>query len=123
MVEALGIETPDTSSPCVVLSGEKVPERATQDDARRREVSALSAPGDPVEAALAQALGRAAEAGRFDVVAQLAREVEARRLARATSSCWTRSGAWRGHLARGPTCSHGQPPSTGSVALTTVADG
>jgi len=38
-------------------------------------------PADPVEAALAHALTKAAEAGRFDVVAQLARELEARRLA------------------------------------------
>jgi len=37
---------------------------------------------DPVEAALADALTRAAAAARFDVVAQLARELEARRLAR-----------------------------------------
>ena len=36
-----------------------------------------------VEAADARALGAAAAAGRFDVVAQLARELEARRLARA----------------------------------------
>ena len=36
---------------------------------------------DPVEAALALALTEAAKAGRFDVVAQLARELEARRLA------------------------------------------
>ncbi len=36
-----------------------------------------------IEAALVAALSRAAEAGRFDVVAQLARELEARRLARA----------------------------------------
>ncbi len=36
----------------------------------------------PVEAALAAALGGAAAAGRFDVVAQLARELEARRMAR-----------------------------------------
>jgi hypothetical protein len=37
---------------------------------------------DPVEAALAKALEGAAAAGRFDVVAQLAKELEARRLAR-----------------------------------------
>lgn len=37
---------------------------------------------DQVEAALARALERASAAGRFDVVAQLARELEARRLAR-----------------------------------------
>ena len=52
----------------------------TKGDTKRREVSALSAPGNPVELALSQALYRAAEAGRFDVVAQLARELEARRL-------------------------------------------
>jgi hypothetical protein len=34
---------------------------------------------DPVEAVLAKALGEAAAAGRFDVVGQLARELEARR--------------------------------------------
>jgi hypothetical protein len=36
---------------------------------------------DPVEVALAKALEGATVAGRFDVVAQLARELEARRLA------------------------------------------
>jgi hypothetical protein len=41
--------------------------------------------GDPVEFELARALGKAADAGRFDVVAQLARELEARRLARLTN--------------------------------------
>jgi hypothetical protein len=40
---------------------------------------------DPVEFELARALGRAADAGRFDVVAQLAKELEARRLARLTN--------------------------------------
>ena len=38
---------------------------------------------DAVEEALAKALAAAVEASRFDVVAQLARELEARRLARA----------------------------------------
>ena len=37
-------------------------------------------PGDAVEAALASALTKAAEAGRFDVVALLANELAARRL-------------------------------------------
>jgi hypothetical protein len=41
------------------------------------------ASGDEVERVLARALAQASEAGRFDVVAQLARELEARRLARA----------------------------------------
>jgi hypothetical protein len=36
-----------------------------------------------VEQAIARALAQAGDAGRFDVVAQLARELEARRLARA----------------------------------------
>jgi hypothetical protein len=35
--------------------------------------------GDPVEVALAAALDGAAKAGRWDVVARLARELEARR--------------------------------------------
>jgi hypothetical protein len=35
---------------------------------------------DPLESALAVALTEAAKAGRFDVVAQLAKELEARRL-------------------------------------------
>lgn len=43
---------------------------------------AIGPDGDVVEAALARALDAAAAAGRFDVVAQLARELEARRLAR-----------------------------------------
>ena len=38
---------------------------------------------DPVEVALAEALKRAAEAGQWDVVATLARELQARREARA----------------------------------------
>lgn len=40
---------------------------------------------DAVEAALAEAIAKATEAGRFDVVAQLARELEARRLARSAN--------------------------------------
>jgi hypothetical protein len=58
-------------------------EEATKGDAKQREVSALSPGGDAVEAALAEALARAADARRFDVVAELAKELEARRLARA----------------------------------------
>jgi hypothetical protein len=40
---------------------------------------------DLVELELAKALGKAADAARFDVVAQLAKELEARRLARLTN--------------------------------------
>jgi len=61
---------------------EKVSKDATKDDARRREVSASGELCDPVEAALIRALDRASDAGRFDVVAQLAGELHARRLAR-----------------------------------------
>jgi len=43
----------------------------------------LVAASDPVEEALAAALAGATAAGRWDIVAQLARELEARRLARA----------------------------------------
>lgn len=43
---------------------------------------AIGPAGDVVEAALARAVDAAAAAGRFDLVAQLARELEARRLAR-----------------------------------------
>jgi hypothetical protein len=67
----------------VAKSRENDVEEATEDDAKQREVLALSPGGDAVEAALAEALARAAEAGQFDVVAQLARELEARWLARA----------------------------------------
>lgn len=48
-----------------------------------RSAAANTAADDPVEGALAKALDAAAAAGRFDVVAQLAKEIEARRLARA----------------------------------------
>ena len=57
---------------------------ATQGDVRPLAVSATAAPCvDHVDAALAKALSEAATAGRFDVVALLAKELEARRLARA----------------------------------------
>jgi hypothetical protein len=45
-----------------------------------------AAASDPVEVALARALTEASAAGRFDVVAQLARELEARRAARTASN-------------------------------------
>jgi hypothetical protein len=52
-------------------------DQATQNDQMRREVSASE---DVVEAALARAIERATAAGRWDAVAQLAKELEARRL-------------------------------------------
>src|SRR5258708_15376747 len=76
-----------TSVPSAAKRREIPPPNATQDDAKRREVSASRArnvapPLDAVEAALADA----AAAGRLDVVAQLARELEARRLEPAKAS-------------------------------------
>jgi hypothetical protein len=52
--------------------------------------------GDPVEFELARALGKAADAGRFDVVAQLAKELEARRLGRLTNVVAFDAGGRRG---------------------------
>jgi hypothetical protein len=52
-------------------------------------------PTDEVEAALARALDAAATAGRFDVVAQLARELEARRLAAAGNVVSLPRKGWR----------------------------
>jgi hypothetical protein len=54
-----------------------------------------------VELTLAKALGLAAEAGRFDVVAQLARELEARRLGRLKNVALSDRdvrGHWRGSI-------------------------
>jgi len=82
IVGATGFESAETSAPSVADRRVNDADPATKDDATRREVSALSTAGDAIEAALAHALGCAAEAERFDVVAQLARELEARRLAR-----------------------------------------
>jgi len=59
-------------------------EGASQPSAPIGEATAQSRPNqDPVEAALAEALRRASEAGQWEVVAALARELQARREARA----------------------------------------
>jgi len=67
--------SPDDSSRIVTAEGVHRTDPA--------EHSAATSNAIDIEAALVAALSRAAEAGRFDVVAQLARELEARRLARA----------------------------------------
>jgi hypothetical protein len=89
-VEALGIESASTPERSVVKSGEEQLENAPQGDAKRPEVSVSAAPAegdtsgaDPVELALAKALVQAADASRLDVVAQIVKELEARRHARA----------------------------------------
>ena len=83
-VEAPGIETRDS----VELAGFQVDSRTV--DPPRVDVSVRepvasgptkSTPAGSVEDVLAGAIGGAAAAGRWDVVAQLARELEARRLA------------------------------------------
>ncbi|MBX3222399.1 MAG: hypothetical protein KF795_17905 [Labilithrix sp.] len=66
-------------------SGHRAP--SATDEGRRKAADAEAfgqsfGQGDDVERALAKALSEASAAGRFDVVAQLARELEARRLAR-----------------------------------------
>ena len=48
--------------------------------------AATAEPADPVEAALSTALADASKAGRWDVVVQLGRELEARRLARSEAT-------------------------------------
>jgi len=90
-----------TSAPSVVDRREISQEETTQGAAKPLEVLALCAPhsappGDVVERALAVGLVEAALAGRFDVVAQLARELEARRLERVGEV-----GAQRSHLPSG----------------------
>jgi hypothetical protein len=76
-----GLEPVETRAPKVADRREKDAKDTTRDDAKPHEVSAFADAGAAVEAALTKALAQAAEAGRFDVVGQLARELEARRLA------------------------------------------
>jgi hypothetical protein len=93
-VEPPGIESPATSAPSVADGRVSDATEATKDDAKRPEVSASPPPeAGAVEAALAEALRGATSAGRWDVVAQLARELEARRLARSANVLVLRRGA------------------------------
>jgi hypothetical protein len=83
VVEAGGERVPISTAIVVDCTENQLP-NAPLGDLTPRAVLALPAPDEPtgvdvVEAALAQALKAAATAGRFDVVAQLARELEARR--------------------------------------------
>jgi hypothetical protein len=83
-VEALGIESGDTSAPIVADRRENDAKDATRGDAKRRGVSASD---DVVEVALARAIDAEVDErspsweGRVFV---LARELQARRLARAS---------------------------------------
>jgi hypothetical protein len=78
-VARVGFETVETSAPNVADRRVNDADPTTQGDAKQREVSASVS----VEDILGAALLRASEAGRWDVVAQLAKELEARRLAAA----------------------------------------
>jgi hypothetical protein len=84
------VESDDTCAPGVGERRENPTGVATQEHSKQRDglASVVLAErratlDDDVEWALASALRRAADASRFDVVAQLARELQARRLARA----------------------------------------
>ncbi len=66
--------------PTVIASGTSS-EAIDEGAAGTRPADATPRAGDPVELALSFALEEAAKAGRFDVVVQLARDLEARRLA------------------------------------------
>lgn len=77
-----GVEHSEQQNSSHNLVQESTEERAEPADASRY-VPENGPARDVVEEALARALEGATQAGRFDVVAQLARELEARRLARA----------------------------------------
>jgi hypothetical protein len=68
-----GSNTHPPSAPSVVNGRVNDADQATQHDAKRRDVSAS---GDAVEVALTKAVEKAAAARRWDVVVQLARELE-----------------------------------------------
>ena len=78
----------DDSSPRVTEKGADYTDSRGREEAAARsqiapEVHASMTSVDGVDVALAEAIKGATIAGRWDIVAQLARELEARRLARA----------------------------------------
>jgi hypothetical protein len=75
----LGSQEPQPASPDAKKIGPARDPRSPEIGTEQRAEWQSSGNADPVEAALAKALGEASTAGRFDVVAQLARELEARR--------------------------------------------
>jgi hypothetical protein len=88
VASAEGRTDADRDRACFPLSPDDSSRNVTETEAEHTRASIPSttpqtdAAAD-VERALVRALGAAAAAGRFDVVAQLARELEARRLTRA----------------------------------------
>ncbi len=75
-----GPEVPEEVAPGPEMTPKSAPTVAS-DGSPNRISETESASADPVERALSLALQEAAKAGRFDVVVQLARDLEARRLA------------------------------------------
>ena len=101
LVGRAGLEPDGTTSSNVADRRVKAAAETTNDDVTRREVSAsASSQVDAVDGALAEALRAATNAGRWDVVAQLARELEARRSVRAGNVVALDAGAWKRQRAR-----------------------
>jgi len=71
-------DQPDRPDPQPTTAGHEVDPEVAPPTAPVERRGTSSVPTE-LEAALARALERAADAGRFDVVMQLARELEARR--------------------------------------------
>lgn len=87
-MEALGIEgtlhvSTSTGSPCINEIGDANDGCESTHPPESEGFGPTFGPASATEAALARALNLAAAAGRFDVVAQLAEELKARRLAAA----------------------------------------
>jgi hypothetical protein len=99
-VRRRGLETPSEqrnegdSAAIVEVKGHDDPQPTAANPAIPGRLDAgLDAP-DAVETALAEALTKAAAAGRFDIVGQLARELEARRKA-STAKVIDLAARWR----------------------------
>ena len=75
-----GPEAPEQVAACLEMTPKSAPTVAS-DGSPGTTSERQTASFDPVEGALSLALEEAAKAGRFDVVVQLARDLEARRLA------------------------------------------
>jgi hypothetical protein len=71
----------DRALACFTVSQNDSPPNVTAEN----DLGPALAAASKVDVALAEALSHAAAAGRFDIVAQLAHELEARRLARSNS--------------------------------------
>jgi hypothetical protein len=87
MVARVGFEAKpqESVSPYVEESRDDVEKQSPDGEKSPPDQGGFGPTFGPIEAALAKGLEAAAMAGRFDVVAQLAKELEARRLARTSS--------------------------------------